>query len=45
MTLLLVPGERVAAVYKDASFERRFRVRMVAALAFGLWMAWLAFTA
>jgi hypothetical protein len=45
LTLLLVPGERVATAYKGAGFERWFGVWMAAALAFGLWMAWLAFTA
>jgi hypothetical protein len=44
-TLLLVPGERVAATYKGAGFERYFRVWMVAVLALGLWMTWLAFGA
>jgi hypothetical protein len=45
LTLLLVPGERIAAVYKGAGFERYFRAWMVAVLALGLWMAWLGFTA
>ena len=43
LTLMLIPGERVAAVYKGAGFERWFGVWMAAVLAFGLWMAWLAF--
>jgi hypothetical protein len=45
LTLLLVPGERVAAAYKGAGFERWFGIWMAAVLAFGLWMAWLAFMA
>jgi len=45
LTLLLVPGERVAALYRDVGFERYFHAWMVVALAFGLGMAWLAFTA
>jgi hypothetical protein len=45
LTLLLVPGERVAAVYRGAGFERYFRTWMVAVLALGLWMTWLAFSA
>jgi hypothetical protein len=45
LTLLLVPGGRVAAVYKGAGLERYFRAWMVALLALGLWMTWLAFSA
>jgi hypothetical protein len=45
LTLLLVPGERIAAAYKGAGFERYFSVWMVAVLALGLWMTWLAFAA
>ena len=45
LTLLLVPGERIAAAYKGAGFERHFSVWMVAVLALGLWMTWLAFAA
>ena len=45
LTLLLVPGERVAAAYRGAGFERFFSVWMVAVLALGLWMTWLAFGA
>ena len=45
LTLLLVPGGRVAAVYKGAGLERYFRAWMVALLALGLWMTWLAFGA
>ena len=45
LTLLLVPGERVAAAYKGAGFERYFRAWMVAMLVLGLWMASLAFMA
>ena len=45
LTLLLVPGERIAGAYKGAGFERYFSVWMVAVLALGLWMTWLAFAA
>ena len=45
LTLLLVPGERIAAAYKGAGFARYFSVWMVAVLALGLWMTWLAFAA
>lgn len=45
LTLLLVPGERVAGVYRGAGFERYFRVWMVGVLTLGAWMAWLAFMA
>ena len=45
LTLLLVSGERVAEAYKGAGFERYFRVWMVAVVALGLWMTWLAFGA
>ena len=43
ITLLLVPGERIAAAYKGAGFERFFHAWMVAVLALGLWVTWLAF--
>jgi len=45
LTLLLVPGERVAAVYKGAGFERWFGAWMAVVLLFGAWMMWLAFMA
>ncbi len=45
VTLLLVPGEPIAAAYKALGFERFFRVWMVAVLAIGLWVTAMAFVA
>jgi hypothetical protein len=45
LALLLVPGDRIAAAYKGAGFERYFAAWMGLAFALGLWMTWLAFTA
>ena len=45
LTLLLVQGERVAAVYKGAGFERWLGAWMAVGLLFGAWMTWLAFMA
>ena len=43
--LLLVPGDRIAAAYKGVGFERFFHVWMIAVLAIGLWVTWMAFSA
>ena len=45
VTLLLIPGEQIAASYKGIGFERFFHAWMVVVLALGLWMTWLAFGA
>ena len=45
LTLLLVPGDRIAAAYKAAGFERWFGAWMAVALAFGFAMTALAFGA
>jgi hypothetical protein len=43
LMLLLVPGDRIAAAYKGAGFERYFGAWMAVALLFGVWTTWLAF--
>ncbi len=45
VTLLLIPGERIAAAYKGIGFERFFPVWMVVVLAIGLWITAAAFAA
>jgi len=43
VTLLLIPGERIAAAYKGVGFERFFHAWMIVVLALGLWVTWMAF--
>ena len=45
VTLLLIPGERIAAAYKGIGFERFFPVWMVVVLAIGLSITAAAFAA
>ena len=45
LTLLLVPAERMAVLYKGAGFERLFPVWMIVVLALGLGIAAAAFGA
>ncbi len=44
LTLLLVPGVRVVAVYKGAGFERYFHVWLGVVFLLGLWMTAAAFS-
>ena len=43
VTLLLIPGEGIAAAYKGIGFERYFFAWMVVVLAIGLWVTTMAF--
>ncbi len=45
VTLLLIPGERIAVAYKGVGFERFFHAWIIVGLALGLWVTAMAFAA